>query len=32
MGGRANRFQYEVLVACNTIYGDASTDDHHLPE
>jgi hypothetical protein len=32
MGGRANRFQYEVLVACNTIYSDATSDDHLLPE
>jgi hypothetical protein len=32
MGGRANRFQYEVLVACNTIYSDANSDDHILPE
>lgn len=32
MGGRANRFQYEVLVACNTIYSDSNTDDHILPE
>jgi hypothetical protein len=32
MGGRANRFQYEVLVASNTIFGDASSDDHILPQ
>jgi hypothetical protein len=32
MGGRANRFQYEVLVASNTIFSDASSDDHILPQ
>jgi len=32
MGGRANRFQYEVLVASNTIFGDSSSDDHILPQ
>jgi hypothetical protein len=32
MGGRANRFQYEVLVASNTIFGDATSDDHLLPQ
>ena len=32
MGGRANRYQYETLVACNTIFGDASSDDHILPQ
>lgn len=32
MGGRANRFQYETLVALDTVRGDATKDDHILPQ
>jgi hypothetical protein len=32
MGGRANRFQYETLVALAQMTGDSTSDDHILPQ
>jgi hypothetical protein len=32
MGGRANRFQYETLVALAQVTGDSTSDDHILPQ
>jgi hypothetical protein len=32
MGGRANRFQYETLVALAQMVGDSTSDDHILPQ
>jgi hypothetical protein len=32
MGGRANRFQYETLVALAQMTSDATSDDHILPQ
>jgi len=31
MGGRANRYQYETLVAFDSMTGDATSDNHILP-
>lgn len=31
MGGRANRYQYETLVAFDSMVGDATSDNHILP-
>jgi hypothetical protein len=31
MGGRANRYQYETLVAFDSMIGDATSDNHILP-
>ena len=32
MGGRANRFQYETIVALAQMNGDTTSDDHILPQ
>lgn len=31
MGGRANRYQYETLVAFDSMIGDSTSDNHILP-